>query len=105
MYIQIGTVMTKKAYRGQGLMRQLMNEIERDYAEAADGFFLFVNDKVLEYYPKIGFREAKEYEYWKEVTITGPKTAKRLWMEKPSECRKLEQTIEESVSNGAFEMK
>lgn len=42
MYIQIGTVMIKKAYRGQGLMRQLMNEMERDYAETADGFFLFV---------------------------------------------------------------
>ncbi len=29
----------------------------------------FANDSVLDFYPKFGFKEAKEYQYSKDVTI------------------------------------
>lgn len=63
-YIQLGTVMTDKAYRGQGLNRRIMERILQKQEGRADGFYLFANDSVLDYYPKFGFRPAKEYEYY-----------------------------------------
>ncbi len=69
--IQLGTIMTASDYRGKGYARTLMEEILKDYEEKVDGIYLFANDSVLEFYPKFGFRKAKEYQYTKEVTITG----------------------------------
>ena len=63
-YVQLGTVMTDKAYRGQGLNRQLMEKILSEYAGQVDGVYLFGNDSVLDYYPKFGFRPAVETEYY-----------------------------------------
>ncbi len=68
--IQLGTIMTASDYRGKGYARTLMEEILKDYEGKVDGIYLFANDSVLEFYPKFGFREAKEYQYTKEVTIT-----------------------------------
>lgn len=65
--IQLGTVMTAKEYRGRGLIRELMEWIEEDCAAQADGMFLFANDSVLEFYPKFGFRQAREYVYTRPV--------------------------------------
>lgn len=63
-YIQLGTVMTDKAYWGKGLNRQIMEAILQEYAGKADGIYLFGNDNVLEYYPKFGFVPREEYEYY-----------------------------------------
>lgn len=63
-YVQLGTVMTDEAYRGQGLNRQIMERVLEEYAGKADGIYLFGNDSVLDYYPKFGFRPAKEWEYY-----------------------------------------
>ena len=63
-YIQIGTVMTDEAYRGQGLNRKIMESILQEYAGKVDGIYLFGNDSVLEYYPKFGFIPCEEYEYY-----------------------------------------
>ena len=63
-YIQIGTVMTDNAYRGQGLNRKIMESIMQEYAGKVDGIYLFGNDSVLEYYPKFGFIPCEEYEYY-----------------------------------------
>lgn len=63
-YIQLGTVMTDNAYRGQGLNREIMKRILEEYSGKVDGIYLFGNDSVLEYYPKFGFVPAKEYEYY-----------------------------------------
>lgn len=60
--IQLGTVMTDPEYRGQGLGRALMECVLTRYAPGADGVYLFANDSVLDYYPKFGFRLAREYE-------------------------------------------
>lgn len=63
-YIQLGTVMTDGEYRNRGLNREIMERILEEYADKADGIYLFGNDSVLHYYPKYGFKPAKEYEYY-----------------------------------------
>ncbi|MBQ7781666.1 MAG: GNAT family N-acetyltransferase [Lachnospiraceae bacterium] len=63
-YIQLGTVMTHPDYRNQGLGREIMERIMEEYTGKVDGMYLFGNDSVLEYYPKFGFKPAKEYEYY-----------------------------------------
>ncbi|SFR65414.1 Acetyltransferase (GNAT) domain-containing protein [Anaeromicropila populeti] len=62
-YIQLGTVMTDPDYRGQGLNKYILERILEEYEGKVDGFYLFGNDSVLEYYPKFGFRPIQEYEY------------------------------------------
>ena len=61
-YIQLGTVMTHPAYRNQGLSRYLIEEIFRDWEERCDGFYLFANETVLDFYPRFGFRRETEYQ-------------------------------------------
>lgn len=59
---QLGTVMTDPAYQRRGLARFLMEEIQRDYCSELQGFFLFANDSVLDFYPKFGFAAVQEYQ-------------------------------------------
>ena len=63
-YIQLGTVMTDEAYRNKGLNRKILERILREYEGKVDGIYLFGNGRVLDYYPKFGFRKSKEYEYY-----------------------------------------
>ena len=76
--IQLGTIMTDNDYRGKGYARTLMEEVMKDYDGKVDGIYLFANDSVLEFYPKFGFREAKEYQFTKDVTISGECTAQNV---------------------------
>lgn len=59
-YIQLGTVMTDPAYRGQGLGRRLMEAVLERWRDACGGMYLYANDSVLDFYPKFGFRPARE---------------------------------------------
>lgn len=70
-FLQLGTVMTAKAYRRQGLIRELMAALDADYKGKTDGCYLFANDSVLDFYPKFGFHKACEYQYSKELSNTG----------------------------------
>ncbi len=76
--IQLGTIMTDDNHRGNGYARALMEEVIKDYDGKVDGIYLFANDSVLGFYPKFGFKEAKEYQFTKEVTISGECTAKNV---------------------------
>ena len=76
--IQLGTIMTDNDHRGKGYARVLMEEVIKDYDGKVDGIYLFANDSVLEFYPKFGFKEAKEYQYTKEVTIYGECKAQNI---------------------------
>ncbi len=58
--IQIGTVMTKKNYQGQGLSRRLIEEIIEDYRDKCDFIYLFANETVLDFYPKFDFKRVDE---------------------------------------------
>lgn len=95
-FIQLGTVMTDKAFRNQGLIRELIKEIERDYAGRTEGYFLFANEKVLDFYPRFGFQRMQEYEYDKEVCLEGPVTAENVPMRKKEEWKRLEEAISSS---------
>jgi predicted acetyltransferase len=76
--IQLGTIMTDDDHRGNGYAKTLMEEVLKDYDGKVDGIYLFANDSVLEFYPKFGFKEAKEYQFTKDVTISGECTAQNV---------------------------
>ncbi|MEG1480839.1 GNAT family N-acetyltransferase [Clostridium sp.] len=61
--IQLGTVMTDKLYRNEGLIRSLMNEIFKIYEKDSNFIYLFANDSVLNFYPKFGFKKVVESTY------------------------------------------
>ncbi|WP_099467153.1 GNAT family N-acetyltransferase [Konateibacter massiliensis] len=104
-YIQLGTVMTDKAYRNKGLIRRLIEEIEQDYKEKTEGYFLFANDSVLEFYPKFGYKKATEYEYLKSVSNNTEMTAKRISMEEKENRSRLERAINTSAVQSGMAMK
>lgn len=70
-FVQLGTVMTDPACRGQGLARRLMEEVVARYRENCDGMYLYANDSVLEFYPKFGFDRAEEWQYRAPVQKSG----------------------------------
>lgn len=102
-YIQLGTVMTDEAYRGQGLNREIMEKIMAEYKDKVDGIYLFGNDEVLEYYPKFGFVPAKEYEYYMPCENSFGVAAyevKKVDMEDKNECEKLYEIIRKYAADG-----
>lgn len=103
-YIQLGTVMTDKAYRGQGLIRILMEEIEKEYTEKVDGWYLFANDSVLEFYPKFGLLPAKEYEYFCKIENGGRNIFEKVKMNTKEEWDVLEDRIKSSYPQAALEL-
>lgn len=91
-YIQLGTVMTDNAYRGQGLNREIMEQILAEYAGKVDGIYLFGNDNVVNYYPKFGFVPAKEYEYYLSCENTAglvPYVVEKVDMQNKAQAEKL----------------
>lgn len=111
-FIQLGTVMTEESYRNRGLIRQIMEEIDRDYEKKTDGFFLFANDSVLDFYPKFGFRPAEEYQYSCEISETpaapersgAPKLIEQIPMNDKTAWSLLANAIRKSVPQGPFEL-
>ncbi|MGN0479781.1 MAG: GNAT family N-acetyltransferase [Hominenteromicrobium sp.] len=103
-YIQLGTVMTDKAYRNRGFVRQIMAEIFRDCAGKADGIYLFANNDVLSFYPKFGFRTAKQYEYVKTLETPGEALFAPVPMENKADWDKLEDKIKTGCAQSAFEL-
>lgn len=68
--IQIGTVMTDEAYRNQGLSRKLMGKVFEDWKADSHLIYLFANSTVWGFYPKLGFKSVKEYQYQRTITPT-----------------------------------
>ncbi len=68
-YLQLGTVMTDSRYRNKGLSGWLMNTVLNLWKEQCDCIYLFANDSVLNFYPKYGFIEAKEYQHHIPTTL------------------------------------
>ncbi len=104
-YIQLGTVMTEEAYRGQGCSRYLMEKILDEYMGKEDGIYLFANDSVLEFYPKFGFVEAKEHTYSKKASIEGPCKMVPVDMKSKENLDKLLEIVKESASQYRFQMR
>lgn len=126
-YLQLGTVMTDPKYRHQGLIRRLMLEIEKDYLGKVDGIYLFANDSVAGFYPKFGYRVGTEYRYTQEISRpigadgaaqTSPAQedphtlpvqvvtpARPVPMNSKEDRAILEEAIDHSAGNSAFDMK
>ena len=62
-YIQIGTVMTDKDHRRQGLAGKLVKHVLETYEGECDGIYLFGNLNALNFYREIGFQEIMQYRY------------------------------------------
>ena len=62
-YIQLGTVMTDKAYRRRGLAAQLMRTAIDDLRGECDGFYLFGDLSALGFYDRQGFSRITETRY------------------------------------------
>lgn len=58
--VQLGTVMTDPAFRGQGLAAELMKHILSIYEKDSLFIFLFANASVLDFYPRFGFERAAQ---------------------------------------------
>jgi predicted N-acetyltransferase YhbS len=92
--VQLGTVMVDEAYRKQGLIRKLIGEIEKDYLNKTDGYFLFANDSVLDFYPKFGYQRASEFVCAKELANnTGKITAQKISIQENQNRMHLEEAI------------
>ena len=102
--IQLGTIMTDIDHRGKGYARTLMEEIMKDYEGKVDGIYLFANDSVLEFYPKFGFKEAKEYQYSKEVTISNECKAEMIPLKDKNDFDKIVEILEKTSQNAQLYM-
>lgn len=103
-FIQLGTVMTEESFRNQGLIRQIMNEIDQQYGQTVDGFYLFANDSVLDFYPKFGFRQAKEYCYTKPFSTSLECSVTHVPMKNKEDWKKLTTAMEQSILYSRFAM-
>lgn len=102
--IQIGTVMTDPEYRGKGYSRALMEKVISDYEGKVDGMYLYANDSVVDFYPRFGFVESKEYQYSKSVDITRDQTATRVPMADKSDWDKMVKLLNEKEQNSKVYM-
>lgn len=66
-YVQISTVMTLPEYRNKGLSRYLMEAVLSEWKDKCDAIYLLANDSVVDFYPKFGFEEFKEFQYSKSI--------------------------------------
>lgn len=102
--IQLGTVMTDPDFRGKGYARMLMEEVMKDYEGKVDGMYLFANDSVLEFYPRFGFKEGKEYQYSKNVTISGENKATPVPMNEKKDFDKMSEILATKDQNSNMYM-
>ncbi|MCR5755205.1 MAG: GNAT family N-acetyltransferase [Acetatifactor sp.] len=102
--IQLGTVMTDSDYRGKGYSRALMERIISDYKDKVDGIYLFANDSVVDFYPKFGFVERKEYQYSKSVEIKTDQTAVPVPMTEQNDWDKMVRILNETEQNSKLFM-
>ncbi len=103
-FLQLGTVMTEKEYRKQGLIREIIGAIEKDVEGKADGIYLFANDSVLDFYPKFGFRRSAEYQYGKKVSNKGGCQLEKVVMDNPAAWERLEDAIERNLFHGKLDL-
>ena len=94
--LQLGTVMTAPEHRGKGYGRAIMDYIEKTYADV-DGIYLFANDTVVDYYPRFGFRPAREMAYSKSFGLTGENKTEQVLMDGPAAWEKLAAAMEKST--------
>jgi len=104
-YVQLGTIMTDKDYRGEGLSRYLMEKVIDEYKDKADGIYLFGNDSVVNFYPKFKFVKGQEYQYSKRIdSIRNVNKIEHVDMSNKTNWKSLLDSVKNSVSNDRFTM-
>lgn len=103
-FIQLGTVMTEEHFRNRGLIRQIMEEVDKEYGRTIDGMYLFANDSVLDFYPRFGFRKVMEYRCTKPFSTAQECCAVPVPMQSRNDWHKLEDIMRQSVPYSRFNM-
>lgn len=101
--IQLGTVMTEENWRNRGLIRMIMQEVEKDCG-GADGMYLFGSDSVVNFYPKFGFKPGREYLYSKAVEQSSTCEMQKIPMGGPADWAVLREAMEQSKFKSGCEM-
>jgi len=73
---QLGAVGTLPELRGRGLQRQLMTHVLNHVGD--DLTFLFANPRVLDFYPRFGFRRVQQSTFVADVHVTPSNVSLRL---------------------------
>jgi predicted N-acetyltransferase YhbS len=102
--IQIGTVMTEEAYRNQGLSRSLMEKVFEDWKADNHLIYLFANSTVWGFYPKLGFKSVKEYQYQRTITPTTHANFVKLDMNNKENREKLHDYAQNTYPLGKISM-
>ena len=113
-YIQLGTVMTAKTHRMQGLARKLMETVLEIYEDSCDGLYLFANLDALDFYRKMGFEERMQYRYILREDVksdiqkknAAPEGGKGLQKPDPADTKWKElydKAVRSSIAYGALE--
>ena len=100
-YIQIGTVMTDKAYRRQGLAKKLMDHVVKQYKDSCDGFYLFANLDAVDFYDKCGFSKETEYRYSIKNEFCMKKSAGEIFMPVNTGDKQMKQKYMDMVRSSA----
>jgi GNAT superfamily N-acetyltransferase len=80
---QFGAVGTVPAWRGRGLSRRVIEEVITELEPRADMFLLFANDKVLDFYPRFGFRREREMIFASDHAVAPRRRVEPLALEEP----------------------
>ena len=100
-YIQIGTVMTDRAYRRQGLAKKLMDHVVKQYKDSCDGFYLFANLDAVDFYDKCGFSKETEYRYSIKNEFCMKKSAGEIFMPVNTGDKQMKQKYMDMVRRSA----
>lgn len=66
--VQIGTVMTRDEFRGQGLASDLIKKIIDDYKDHTELIYLFPNENAMDFYKNLGFKEITDHLFSLKMT-------------------------------------
>ncbi|MEN7550464.1 GNAT family N-acetyltransferase [Rapidithrix thailandica] len=105
--LQLGTVMTDQAYQRKGLSRFLMEYILEDYKKQVDGFLLFANDTVLDFYPKFGFYPVPEHQAFKNLQDSfsaKEREVRKLDLSEASDLYLFEQLVNKAAINSKVQL-
>jgi predicted acetyltransferase len=103
-YLQLGTVMTEEEYRNQGLIRRLMEEVDSDFGKSVDGYFLFANETVLDFYPKFGYKRMTEHSFYKFPKNLTEMAAMKIPMKSKEDYKLLEEAVINSCPQSSLWM-